>query len=113
MVQQLDFDDRLRKLGRKHRAMSNGYETYMHPDGLIVARPVPQRARVPLRIPVFLIVGVIAFKAFLMAALGPQTYDDRVLRLQQGTMVERLGAAVMQREPVSQYLAERIGPILR
>lgn len=39
---QIQFDERLRQLSRKHRAMSRGYITQIQSDGLIIARPVRQ-----------------------------------------------------------------------
>ena len=113
MVQQLDFDDRLRKIGRKHRAMANGYTTYMRSDGLVVARPVRRGPRIPLRLIVYIVVALVGFKGFLLAALGPVTYGERVARLAEGTMVEQAGAFVMQADPASTWIATRLGPVLR
>ena len=46
----LDFDERLRRVGRKHRAMAQGYTFRMRPDGLMVATPY-HRSRPPVSIP--------------------------------------------------------------
>lgn len=113
MVQQLDFDDRLQKIGRKRRAMANGYTTYMRPDGLVVARPVRQGPRFPLRMIVYIVAALLCFKGFLLAALGPATYNDRVAGLTEGTIIEQAGAWVMQQDPASEWIAGKIGPILR
>lgn len=113
MVQQLDFDDRLRKIGRKHRAMAKGYTTYIRPDGLVVARPVRRGPRVPLRLIVYVAVALICFKGFLLATLGPVTYDERVTGLSEGTLIEKGGAWIMQSDPASEWIAAKIGPILR
>jgi len=53
------------------------------------------------------------FKAFLVANLGPQTYDDRLARLNNGTVVEQAGAFVMQADPLTVYAAQKIRPVLR
>lgn len=110
---QIQFDERLRLLARKHRAMSHGYVTRMQPDGLIVAHPRRHSIRISKRSIFLFIAAFILFKGFLVANLGPQTYDDRLARLQAGTVVERAGAFVMQPDPLTMYVANQIGPILR
>ena len=53
------------------------------------------------------------FKGFLMAALGFGSYDERVVTLAQGSAVERAGAFIMQADPASVFIAQKIGPVLR
>lgn len=110
---QRQFDDRLRLLTRKHNAMSRGYVTRIQADGLIVARPRRRLPRIPKGAVILFIAGFFAFKGLLLAHLGPQTYDDRLARLEAGTMVEKAGAFVMQADPLTVYIARQIGPILR
>lgn len=110
---QLQFGERLRLLERKHSAMSHGYITYIQPDGLIVARPKRRAFRFSGRAVIITVLAFIGFKAFLIANLGPQTYDERVERLQDGTVVEKAGGFVMQADPLSTYVALQVGPILR
>jgi len=110
---QIQFDQRLQTLARKHQAMSRGYVTRVQPDGLIVARPKRQQRRISGRAVFLFLAAFIGFKAFLVANLGPQTYDDRLARLQAGTMVEKSGAFVMQADPLTMYVSNVIGPILR
>lgn len=110
---QIQFEDRLRLLSRKHRAMSHGYVTRMQPDGLIVAQPRRQPIRIPARAVILFVLAFFGFKAFLVANLGPQTYDERLARLNDGTVVEQAGAFVMQADPLTMYVARQIGPILR
>lgn len=113
MVQQLDFDDRLRKIGRNRQAMARGYRTYMRPDGLVVARALRRWPRLPLRMLLYVAVALIGFKGFLLAALGPATYVERVEALRAGTVVEQAGGWVMQVDPATQWIADQLGPILR
>lgn len=110
---QLQFDERLRLLSRKHQAMSRGYVTRMQPDGLIVAQPKRRSVRVSARAVFLFLAAFIGFKAFLVANLGPLAYDDRLARLEAGTLVEKAGAFVMQADPLTMYVALKIGPILR
>jgi len=110
---QLHFDERLRRLERKHRAMSRGYTTHMQSDGLIVAKPKRARVRISGRSILLFSLAFIAFKGFLIANLGSLAYEERLARLENGTLVERGGAFVMQIDPISQLVAEQIGPIFR
>ena len=110
---QIHFEERLRLLSRKHRAMSHGYITRMQPDGLIVAQPRRRPIRIPARAIFMFVLAFIGFKAFLVANLGPLTYDERLSRLNEGTVVEQAGAFVMQADPLTNYVAQQIGPILR
>ena len=110
---QIQFEERLRLLSRKHNAMARGYVTRIQPDGLIVARPRRATVRISPRAIFLFLAAFIGFKAFLVANLGPQTYDDRLARLNDGTMVEKAGAFVMQADPLTMYVAQQIGPILR
>lgn len=108
-----EFDRRVRKLDRKHNAMSQGFVTRMRKDGLIVVQPKRKGFRFPVKQVVFLLAAVILFKAFLLANLGPDVYNIRLAKMQDGTIVEQVGAAFMQIDPASEYLASQIGPVFR
>lgn len=110
---QLHFDRRVRRLSKKHEAMSRGYTTRMRKDGLIVMSPRRARPGVSLKAIVLFVGALLLFKGFLMANLGPESYADRVGRLSEGTAVEKAGAWVMQPDPVTLIIAEKMGPILR
>jgi len=110
---QLQFEERLQQLARKHRAMSRGYVTRMQPDGLIIARPKRQPIQISFPVFIFFLAAFIGFKAFLFVGVGPLTYEDRLAHLQLGTMVEKAGAYAMQADPLTVYEATQIGPSLR
>lgn len=110
------FEKRLSALGRKHEKMTHGYTTRVTRDGLIVVEP--KKARVVrngslLKILTIAVVGFIGFKAFALAAVGPQTYEDRLVKLSEGTVLEQAGAFAMGIDPVTELLAEQIGPLLK
>ncbi|MFW8596171.1 hypothetical protein [Cribrihabitans neustonicus] len=109
------FQARLAQLNRKHAAMAQGCSTQMRADGLIVVKPEPPRRRGPgvLRLLVFAAGGVVLFKGLLMAVLGQATYAERVAGLTKGNLLEQAGAVVMRRDPLSDYLAGKIMPVLR
>ncbi|MBB93563.1 MAG: hypothetical protein CML68_03010 [Rhodobacteraceae bacterium] len=107
------FDQRLHRIERSRRRMANGYELQMQNDGLIVARPRRSRSLgVSPRVVILAVAGLLAFKGFLIAALGPVAYDERVDKLWNGTVVEQAGAWFMQMDPVSREIGARLAPYL-
>ncbi len=110
---QRQFSERLQRLSRKHDAMTRGYVTHMQPDGLIVARPKRPPIRISGRAVLLCFAAFIGFKVFLVASLGLVTYEERLGRLQAGTMVERIGAFAMQVDPVTKALAKKVVYTLR
>ncbi|MGR3762034.1 hypothetical protein ACUXV3_18200 [Roseobacteraceae bacterium NS-SX3] len=111
--QQYQFQSRLQRLHRKHAGMRRGYSAAIRPDGLIVVKPRRMQSRIPGRAVALFLAAFLLFKAVLMASLGFDGYALRVARLQHGTAVERAGALLMQADPVSEYLALQIRPVLR
>ena len=112
--QHAEFQERLRQLDRKHAKAAHGFRARMRSDGLIVVEPQKVvRSRISGKVFIlFLVVGLM-FKGFLVAALGYSSYDARVAQLAQGSFVERGGAFLMQRDPISTRIAEELRPILR
>ncbi|MFC6688374.1 hypothetical protein [Jhaorihella thermophila] len=92
--------------------MERGYVTEVGPDGLIVAKPVRARSSFSLRPLVYCIAGLLLFKGLLLAQLGTSVYVERVDRLKTGTAVEQAGAWVMQVDPASKWIADRVAPYL-
>ena len=110
----LHFNNRLRLLGRKHSKMANGYTTQMRNDGLIVVKPRRAARRgFPLKGLVMMGLAFFAFKALILASVGPDGYAERIAKLQDGTFVERGGAWIMQADPATRVLAEFVGPVMR
>lgn len=109
----LEFETRLRRLMRKHRAMSRGYTMRMQSDGLIVAKPRRSASPISGRSILIFLAAFLIFKGFLIANLGGEGYDDRISRLESGTMVEQAGALAMQSDPISDLIASKLRPLLR
>jgi len=107
------FQARLKQINRKHEAMSGGYSAKLRPDGLLVVKPHRVQSRISARTLVFFTAAFLVFKGFLMAALGFGSYDERVQTLAAGSGLERAGAFIMQADPVSVFIAQKIGPVLR
>lgn len=112
--QHAEFRGRLRHIQTQRTAFArDGYTARLRSDGLIEV--VPQR-RIRSRIatgPVLLfIAAVFLFKGLLMGSLGFDSYDRRVADLANGSAIEQLGAFVMQSDPISHLVAEKLGPLL-
>ncbi|WP_406648586.1 hypothetical protein QEZ52_05860 [Aliisedimentitalea scapharcae] len=109
----LQFKNRLRRLERKHTAMSNGYRAQLRSDGLIMMTPQRKKSAISGRAVILFVLAFLAFKGFLIANIGIEGYQDRVDRLRSGNAVEAAGSWVMQIDPASELIAEKIGPVLR
>lgn len=112
MAQDIQFDQRLRRLTRKHSRMArSGIVHRMGPDGLVLPYPRRRMPAFPLRGVAILIAAAFIFKAFLYASLGGTTYDERVARLNQGSVIEQGGAWVMQADPATIWIAGQINAL--
>lgn len=108
-----DFGARLKRIDRRHRKLSDGYVTSVNHDGLIIAVPRRRRIRVPFAGIALLAVGVLALKGIFYAQLGPEVYEARLAALAQGSQVERMGAWVMQPDPITLWIAAQAGALTR
>lgn len=109
---QLEFDQRVHRLTKKHQKMSRGYRATMRRDGLVVMKPQRVRSAVSLKVLLLCLCGFFAFKAFLLSNLGPSGYQYRIDALNGGTSVEKAGAWIMQVDPISQALSAQFNKIL-
>ncbi|NOD77129.1 MULTISPECIES: hypothetical protein [unclassified Ruegeria] len=109
---QLEFNQRVNRLNKKHQKMSRGYRATMRKDGLVVMKPQRVSSAVPVRVLLFTLVAFFVFKAFLLSHLGPTGYQYRIDSLSEGTKVEQAGAWVMQIDPVSQALSQQMNKLL-
>ena len=103
------FARRMSRLERTHAKLRRGAVTEMRKDGLLVMRP--KRAHGLLRVlkaTALVVAGGIAFKTFMLASLGPATYQDRLSLLVNGTLPEQYAAHVMAIDPATQWLTDQI-----
>lgn len=99
------FDSRLRKIDRRNRQLARGYVTSVNHDGLIIAKPRRQARSFPVRGLLLILVALMGFKVFLYLQIGPTTYEERVISLSQGNVVEQIGAYAMAADPVTVWIA--------
>jgi hypothetical protein len=104
----VDFYKRASRLERD-RARGRGFEAPGTLGRSYYYRPAPPR-RSMLWPALFLIAAAFVIKAGIFYATGPGIYNERVANLQASTgSVERVGGWLMQADPVTIWLADKIG----
>jgi hypothetical protein len=100
-----DFYGRLRRINKIHRA-GGGFEA-TGTLGLAYYNSLQRRrSRHVWLMPVALVlVTVIVIKGAVLANVGEATYDSRIAALQAGDTADRIGAYVLQADPLTQYVA--------
>ena len=66
-----------------------------------------------IKVLLLVVIGFFAFKSFALAAFGPVTYNERLAKLESGSVVEQVGAKVLAIDPATQGVANFLGPVLR
>jgi hypothetical protein len=107
-----EFDDRIARIARKHAGRRDGYVGQVNRDGLIVFRPRRRSLSVSPRGVALVVFAFIFFKALIMSHLGFALYHDRIETLRSGSLVEQAGAFVMQPDPATLWLADKMRPYL-
>lgn len=110
---QTNFSDRIRRIDRQHRRMAGAYVELVERDGLLVPKVARRRRRAfPLRSLVIALIGFVVFKGFLLAQLGPITYESRLEKLRGGAAPEQVAAWVMHADPAAMWIAKQLGRVM-
>jgi len=112
-VNMKDFGKRVRRINKRHRKLANGYVPSVNHDGLIVAKVRRSGPRFPWKGVALCFVAFFAFKGFLLVQLGETTFNERVQKLEAGTVIEQAGAYAMSADPVTKWIASQIQSVLR
>lgn len=104
-MHQKNFAIRLDRIDRRHRDVSDGYITSVNHDGLIIAVRRRRKVRVPYAGLALVALGIIAIKALAVVQMGEEGYAARIEGLASGSQIERVGAWVMQADPLTQWVA--------
>jgi hypothetical protein len=107
------FDKRLKRIVRRHDRMQHGVVKTVTADGLIVERPRVYRPKFPLKGLLAVVVLGFLFKGMVFASLGAEPYAERVVVLQQGTLMEQAAAWIMYPDPATTLIAEGISTVIR
>ncbi|MGZ9811247.1 hypothetical protein ACXN5S_12365 [Pseudoroseicyclus sp. H15] len=105
-----EFQTRLKRIKKTHLRLADGAQLHMDKSGLVTAQP-RTRLVFPWRVVLHLVVGALLLKAALLAGLGPAAYAETLQSLATGTTPERVGAFIMQADPVTELLAAGLGKI--
>lgn len=111
-----NFVNRLNVLGRKHEKMTHGYSTKVGKDGLIVVTAKRRRylgGGAAIKFLLLVTIGFFAFKVFALTAFGPVTYNDRLSKLENGTIIEQIGAKALVIDPITQKVTGSVAAVLR
>lgn len=109
-----DFHSRVGNVDKtRSKLVRRGYTSRVDKNGIIIAKPKSRSFHFPVKGLVLLVMGFFCFKAIMLSANGPATYEDRLATLQNGSVVEALGAKALSVDPVTQFLAGQIGPVFR
>ncbi|KPP84901.1 MAG: Protein of unknown function (DUF1335) [Rhodobacteraceae bacterium HLUCCA08] len=107
-----EFDQRTRRVVRKHRAMNlRGVTHRVGRDGLIISRPKRRKFHAMRLILPVVLLGF-AFKGYLYNQLGAEDYAARVAALADGNTAEQVGAVLMQPEAVTRWAAAQFAILL-
>ncbi|MBI1171766.1 hypothetical protein GC209_10205 [bacterium] len=105
-----DFYRRVAKI-EKARKKGYGFEAAGTLGRSYYAQPAPRRKSVlgPL---VFLLVCGFLLKGVMFSQVGADLYNQRVTNLMQGEGLDRVGGWLMQADPVTLYVAEKVNGLL-
>ena len=107
------FDERYRRVLKRHRQLSRGYVTKLGKNGVIAHQPIGQFRDVVSFKALLLPVGIFVFlKACMVTVLGEEAYAAQVEALRNGGFGEQLGAFVMQMDPLTWPIAQLLGSVI-
>ncbi len=104
-AKQGEFAERLQRIGRAHRKLAQGYVTTIDANGLIVPKPQRKSSGSAMRSLLACLVVLMGFKGFLYNQIGNTAYDTRIIQLQNGSVLEKIGASVMYPDPLTVRIA--------
>jgi hypothetical protein len=114
MTNQQDmFDERYRKVLKRHRQLSRGYVTKLQKNGVIAHHPIGHvRERFSLSMLLIPLAVLFVLKACVVTVLGPSPYAQKVEALSEGGFLEQVGAILMQMDPITRGLSSLMGTII-
>ena len=99
-------------LRRKHERMAKGYVTKLDKNGTYVQVPDNKAGGLSLRIVLWAALVFVGFKVMVLSGLGEASYLANVETLAQGSPYERVGAWLMQIDPVTSNLAAVVSLVM-
>jgi hypothetical protein len=93
---------------RKPRNLPVQYRMDQPRPGYVAVRPQSNEGVFTFGLISFALAAFLAFKVMLVVALNPTVYGLRVDVLANGTSIERLGARLMDIDPITQFFSQMI-----
>lgn len=114
MTKQHDmFDERYRRVLKRHRQLSRGYVTKIEKSGVIVHKPIHHIREAVSFSALLLPFGILfVLKAAIVTVLGEEGYRQQVDLLREGGFVEQMGAVFMQIDPITAPLSRLLSHII-
>lgn len=109
---QRKFEVRMNRINRRHQRLSRGYVMSVNHDGLVIAEPKARSSIIPWRGILFVLAGTLIVKSVMLAQVGPEAYEARVATLASGNQLEQVGAYLLSADPVTQWIASQVAPLL-
>lgn len=103
----VEFYSRVAKY-QKARSQGHGHEAPGTISRSVVGTRKKSRLRLPLLPLVFVAIASVGLKAAILHSVGAASYEARVERLNAGEGFDRLGGWLMQVDPVTAYVADKI-----
>ena len=109
-----DFNSRVGAVSKKSaRRGKNEFVTRIDQNGVLVVKAKRRGIHFPVNGAVLMILAFFCFKALMLVSNGPKAYSDRLSTLENGTIIEAMGARVLSVDPVTQIIADQVRPFLR
>ncbi len=99
-----------KKLSRRGR---NSIVARVDANGIVYAKAKRRSRGFPIKGLLLTVLAFFCFKAFMLSANGPSSYEERLSGLQEGNMIEAAGALLLAVDPLTQFIADQMGPMLR
>ncbi|NDV01852.1 hypothetical protein [Pseudoroseicyclus tamaricis] len=107
-----DFQTRLKRIRKTHTRLAQGMTVRMDRSGLVTPQPRRRMPVFPLRMAMQLLLAALLLKAALIAGTDGATYSETLQTLRSGTTPERVGAFIMEPDPVTRVIASGFSRIL-
>ena len=109
-----DFYSRVGAVSKKSaRRGKNEFVTRIDQNGVLIVKAKRRGFHFPVKGAVLMILAFFCFKALMLVSNGPEAYSDRLSTLENGTIIEAMGARVLSVDPVTQFIADQVRPFLR
>lgn len=107
------FDERYRRVLKRHRQLSRGYVTRLGKNGVISHHPIGNFRDVISLKALILPLGILFFlKACMVTVLGEEKYAAQIAILQDGSFGEQIGAFFLQMDPITWPIAQLLGSLI-